>query len=292
MWKFTRIPPLSIGVLGFCFSFVYSILSIEDDFLATGVIFYATLWLFHEKTPFKQSVYSALMAFLFLFVWKGSIIPMSTFLLSSFSPFLGLVPIIYYIVSNGLNNWGGATEAGLGTSFITLFPLIFILWFNNVGKFWGFYQKNRSFFVAGAALALLGAYQAKWGLYSAIFYPILFWNTMEEDVRKRFLLFGLLFILFIPGILVFTKPPQETHWKLIKTAVSYQESGKLVYTHWGVRWLFQYAGGKPNEPDWYGPVQNRIEPHFWLGPDKNCMVILQADDLFLESCNGALPEES
>lgn len=270
-----------VGIIGFSLSFIYGVLAIEDDFLALPLIAYA-IWAIYLGNK-KDIILGVLALVLAFFFWKGTILIGSIIILSKINWKLGLLPVIAYIINNGLDQWGGSTEAIIGLGVVTLIPFLILLYYSSKQKIRSF--RSSKTFLLSIPFILLTIFQAKWGLYTILFLPAWLDELIEDEVfqRKLVRMAGIVFVISIIGIGL-TKSPTKEQWVIIDKAVAIQKNGNIVVNEWSVGRFFEYKGGKASQA---GGIKGEQETKnkYWLGQKiSNCEILDYSQDLFLQKC--------
>lgn len=121
-----KIPIENLFIMGFSLSTIYSLLAIEDDFLITGYLFILTYWLYENTNNFKRILFLLAILFFGTFIWKGTYFIGAIILGGTISPIISLAVIAFYVFQNGLNDWGGSSEAIIFNGYSVFFPIILL----------------------------------------------------------------------------------------------------------------------------------------------------------------------
>lgn len=288
-FMYWKIPISSLAVLGFSLSAIYALLAFEDDYLLIAPFFLFSHWLLAAKPSLLQRVQYALFIFAIgLLVWKGAWLVGSIVLLASFHPVLALGPVIYYMVENGFGySWGGSIEGMVFNGWTVFFPLIVLLFHSKKEKLRAFIVEHWKYSGAFVVLLLLGWFQIKWGLYSALLTPFIFWKVLDEKNFEKLIVLGSIVLLLALIGIGLTKPPFESHWNVLERAVEFESTGNIVYIRnsFGfTKWGFEYVGGHPVYP--LPPDGN----YYYLGdPLPHCMEVFGQDMVALNYCETVPP---
>lgn len=281
---FYSLPFDSIGIIGFSLSFIYSLLAIEDDFLAFPFLILSSAILLQDKVKPKGLVLSMILFLIALNFWKGTSLFFVIVLFGSVYPIFSLFPTIAYIFQNGWNDWGGSTEAMIGFGIVTILPFILTLFFGDRVLFRETINKHKKQFYVLISLMILATYQAKWGLLGIIFYPLFFHKSVLNRLRENLYFLGILVLFFALIGIVWSKPPLEKHWAIIDQAVKIQQDGGTIVNEWSVGRFLEYRGGIASQKGGFSGEQE-VTGKYWLGKElPECQTINSADQLFLQQC--------
>jgi len=278
---FNQIKDWEIGIIGISISFIYSVLAIEDDFLAFPLIAYG-LWAWLKGNKIQQ-LFGLLCLIIALLFWKGALLIGLIIIFTKLHWLTGIGVVAYYIFSSNFDTWGGSVEAQIGLGIVSLIPFLFLLALSNK-KDIALFRQTKEFYWSLPFLLLL-LFHVKFGLYPILFLPVWLNGLIkDEDFRKKIVLVaGIIFIISLIGISL-TKGPNQKHFTVVKEAVEIQESGEKVLTAWWAGRWFEYKGGVASQAGGYGGPQD-ANGSYWLGDEKkDCFTLSHEDNLFLQKC--------
>lgn len=264
-------------IIGLSYFLILFFITLEDDQLAFPIVIAATSILLANNTWKNRIGYGIVGAFVYFFVWKGAIVPITLFLAYSitplFSPLLPILFIIYHFFVTGklaFGDPGGSNELILGKGFL-VDNIIFFFFFLSKDKKKKI-SANKNIFALFTSWNIIGFFYPQLSYYGIIPTLLMAEKFLEENVKWFLVLGGMIALVMAPGIIISQNIPNDKTMEITQHAVDLQMDGHAVYNIWAYGRWFHYLGGHPSdEGGYHGEPKIKEKEYYWLGlPRKGC----------------------